>query len=65
MSASRTPEERLKAIQCRWEELRMFFWTVRQIFLCVVLLALTVYLLVSLAQGRTPGIDLLLRDLGS
>jgi hypothetical protein len=41
----------------------MFFWTVRQTLLCVVLLALTIDFVVSLAQGEPPGADLLLRYL--
>jgi hypothetical protein len=66
MSTSRPSDDRQqKAIQRTWERRRMFFWTVRQILLCVVLTALTVYLLVSLAEGEPPGADLLLRYLGS
>jgi hypothetical protein len=65
MSTLGSSDDRQKAIKYRWEERRMFFWTVRQILLCVVLIALTVFLLVSLAEGEPPGADLLLRYLGS
>jgi hypothetical protein len=64
MSASRSPDDRQRAIERRWEERRMFFWTVRQTLLCVVLVALTVYFVVSLLHGEPPGADLLLRYLG-
>jgi hypothetical protein len=64
MSALRSPDDRQRAIDRRWKERRMFFWTVRQTLLCVALVALTVHFVVSLLQGELPGADLLLRYLG-
>jgi hypothetical protein len=47
------------SIEERKAKLELFFWTVRQALMLVVLAALTVYLVVSLAEGRLP--DELLR----
>jgi hypothetical protein len=64
MSALGPPDHRRRTIEHRRLERQLFFWTVRQTLLCVVLLALTVYFVVSLIQGQSPSADLLLRDLG-
>jgi len=50
-------------IAVRRAERELFFWTARQTLKLVVLVALTVYLLVSLLEGRLPGGELLARYL--
>jgi hypothetical protein len=47
------------SIEERKAQLELFFWAARQALMLVVLAALTVYLVVSLAEGRFP--DELLR----
>jgi hypothetical protein len=42
------------SIEDRWEERRMFFWTVRQALAAIALAALTVYFVVALAEGHLP-----------
>lgn len=41
----------------------MFFWTARQTIKLVLLAAVAVYVVVSLAEGQLPGIGLLTRAL--
>ncbi len=50
-------------IEVRRAERELFFWTARQTVKLVVLAALAVYVVVSLAEGRIPGSELLLRVL--
>ena len=50
-------------IHVRRAERELFFWTARQIVKLVVLAAVAAYVVVSLAQGRIPGGELLLRVL--
>lgn len=50
-------------IEVRRAERELFFWTARQTVKLVVLVAIAVYLVVSLLQGRIPGGELLLRVL--
>lgn len=51
------------SIEVRKAERELFFWTARQTLKLVVLAALTAYLLVSLAEGRLPGGQLLVHYL--
>ena len=50
-------------IEARRAERELFFWTARQTLKLVVFAALTAYLVVSLAEGRLPGAQMLLRYL--
>jgi hypothetical protein len=50
-------------IDVRKAERELFFWTARQTVKLVVLAAFAAYVVVSLAQGRIPGSELLLRVL--
>ena len=61
-----------RPIEVRKQERELFFWTVeealravRKTLLVVVLIALTVYLVVSLAEGELRDGDVLLRYLSS
>jgi hypothetical protein len=48
-------------IATRKAERELFFWTARQILRLVLLTALTVYVVVSVVEGRLPGGQLLTR----
>ena len=45
-------------IEERLKERKLFFWTATETLKLVVLIALAVYLIVSLAEGRLPGSEL-------
>lgn len=47
-------EHKRPSIEDRKAERELFFWTVRQALLVVVLAALTAYVVVSLVEGRFP-----------
>jgi uncharacterized integral membrane protein len=51
------------SLNARRAERELFFWTARQVLGLVLLGALVVYSVVSLVEGRVPGIELLLRNL--
>ncbi|MGP0100663.1 MAG: hypothetical protein ACLPUT_03455 [Solirubrobacteraceae bacterium] len=57
------PQRARTPIEVRKAERELFFWTARQTVKLVVLAAVAAYLVVSLAQGRIPGGELLLRVL--
>jgi hypothetical protein len=50
-------------IEARRAERELFFWTARQTLKLVIFAALTAYLVMSLAEGRLPGAQLLIRYL--
>lgn len=50
-------------IEARKAERELFFWTARQTLKLVIFTALTAYIVVSLAEGRLPGGELVLRYL--
>jgi hypothetical protein len=56
-------ERKRPSIEVRKAERELFFWTARQTLKLVVMAALTAYLLVSLAEGRLPGSQLLVHYL--
>jgi hypothetical protein len=49
-----SPDREHPSIEDRKAQLELFFWAARQALMLVVLAALTVYLVVSLAEGRFP-----------
>jgi hypothetical protein len=48
-------------IEIRRAERELFFWTAHQVIKLIALVALVVYLVVSLLQGQLPGAQLLQR----
>jgi hypothetical protein len=50
-------------IEVRKAERELFFWTARQTLKLVIFAAVTVYLVVSLLEGRVPGGETLVRYL--
>jgi hypothetical protein len=65
-----SPQGQPRPIKERKAERELFFWTARQIFwaarqtlVLVLFIALTVYAVISLAEGQIPGSELLLRYL--
>jgi hypothetical protein len=50
-------------IEVRKAERELFFWTAYQTLKLVILAAFTAYVVASLAEGRLPGTELLLRYL--
>jgi len=50
-------------IEVRKAERELFFWTARQALKLVIFAAVTAYVVVSLAEGRLPGGEMLLRYL--
>jgi hypothetical protein len=55
------PHKARTPIEVRKAERELFFWTAHQTVKLVVLIALAVYVVVSLIQGEIPGRELLLR----
>jgi len=55
LQKARTP------IEVRKAERELFFWTAHQTIKLVLLIAIAVYVVVSLVQGEIPGRELILR----
>jgi hypothetical protein len=63
---------RRKPLKQRRDERELFFWTLRELLAIgrqairlLLLLAVAIYLIVSLIEGRLPGIESVVQALGS